>query len=50
MGTLPHTTIIKDFLRWNRGKKYGPHLGLFFSIFGAIIAGIAIIDREEISD
>ena len=28
----------------------GLHMGLIFSILGAIIAGIAVIDREEILD
>ena len=31
-------------------KNVGHILGLIFSIFGASIAGIAIIDREEIFD
>jgi len=34
----------------NEGKKGGAILGLISSIFGAIIAGIAVIDREEIFD
>ena len=28
----------------------GLHMGLIFSILGGIIAGIAVIDREEILD
>jgi len=32
----------------NRGKKGGAILGLLFSIIRAIIAGIAVIDKEEV--
>jgi len=33
-----------------KAKKVGLHMGLIFSILGAIIAGIAVIDVGEIFD
>jgi hypothetical protein len=47
--TAAHTHY-QGLVETEQGQKIGPHLGLFFSIFGAIIAGIAVIDREEIFD
>jgi len=43
IGTLPDTHY-QGF----EGKKSGPHLVLIFSILGAIIAGIAVIDLGKI--